>query len=70
VAGAFALVLRITEGVAFLAREVEVTLGPRELRRFCEDPDGYLAVGFGVVLESPEGSLSLLLGAFTGVFRM
>ncbi len=70
-AGAFALVFRITEGVAFLVRvELFATLVPLELRRLWDAPDAYLAVGFGVVLESPEGSFNLLLGAFIGVFTI
>jgi hypothetical protein len=66
VGGAFVRVVLITEGVAFLVRvELAGAAGPLELRRF---PDGYRgAVGFGVVLESPEGSLSLLFGRLTGV---
>jgi hypothetical protein len=65
VAGAFALAFRMSDGVAFLAREELVgTAGPLELRRFDE---GYRAVGLGVVLESPEGSLILLFGGFIGV---
>jgi hypothetical protein len=58
----------MTAGVAFLARAVLLgAAGPLELRRF---PDGYRAVGFGVVLESPEGSFSLLVGGFIGVFSI
>ena len=67
VAGAFALVLRMTAGVAF---RFLVVLGvgidiPLEVRK----PDeGYrCAAGFGVVLESPEGSFNLLLGGLLGV---
>ena len=69
VAGAFVLAFRITEGVAFLVREELVgTGGPLEVRRL---PDGYRgAVGFGVVLESPEGSFNLLIGGFAGVFAI
>ncbi len=67
-AGALLLAFRITEGVAFLAREELVgAVGPLELRRF---PDGYRAAGFGVVLESPVGSFSLLLGGFIGVLTI
>lgn len=67
VAGALALAFRMTEGVAFLAREELVgAVGPLEFRNV-EDDDGYRAVGFGVVLESPEGILILLLGGFIGV---
>lgn len=65
VAGAFALALRISDGVAFLAREELVgAVGPLELRRLDE---GILAIGLGVVLESPEGSFILLFGGFIGV---
>ncbi len=67
VAGALVFAFRITAGVAFRIREELVgaaLAGPLELRRF---PDGYRAAGLGVVLESPEGSLSLLLGGFIGV---
>jgi hypothetical protein len=68
VAGAFALAFRMTEGVAFLPREELVgAIGPLELRRF---DGGYRAVGFGVVLESPEGSLILVFGGLIGVFTM
>jgi hypothetical protein len=69
VAGAFVFAFRITDGVAFLVRVELVGIdGPLELRR---PPDGYRgAVGFGVVLESPEGSFSLLFGGFTGVFAI
>lgn len=67
VAGALALVWRMTAGVAFLAREEEVgAAGPFELRRLLEL---YRAEGFGVVLESPEGSFILLAGGFMGVFN-
>lgn len=61
VGGAFALVFLITEGVAFLVRVAAgVTAGPLELRGL---PEGYLdAAGFGVVLEFPDGSFSLLFG--------
>ena len=70
VAGAFALAFRMTEGVAFLIREELVgTVGPLELRKV-DDDDGYRAVGFGVVLESPEGILILLFGGFIGVFTV
>ena len=69
VAGAFAFVFRITDGVAFLPREELVgTAGPLELRKLT--PDGYRAVGLGVVLESPEGSFILLLGGFIGVLTI
>jgi len=68
VAGALALAFRMTDGVAFLAREELVgAVGPLELRRF---DDGYRDVGLGVVLESPEGSFSLLFGGFIGVFAI
>lgn len=70
VAGAFALAFRITEGVAFLAREELAgavgALEEVEVRKVDEE-DGYRAVGLGVVLESPEGSFILLLGGFIGV---
>jgi len=67
VAGAFALAFRMTEGVAFLAREELVgAVSPLEFRKF-DDDDGYRAVGLGVVLESPEGILILLFGGFIGV---
>jgi hypothetical protein len=51
----------MTDGVAFLVRtEFGGAIDPLELRKL---PDGYRgAVGLGVVLESPEGSLSLLFG--------
>jgi hypothetical protein len=68
VAGAFALAFLMTEGVAFLAREELVgAVGPLEFRKVDDDDDGYLAVGFGVVLESPDGILILLFGGFIGV---
>jgi len=68
VAGAFVLVFPITEGVAFLALvELIGAAGPLELPRF---PDGIRVVGLGVVLESPEGSFSLLLDGFIGVFTI
>ena len=70
VGGAFAFVFRMSDGVAFLPR-VELAgaagPGPLELRRL---PDGRRFVGLGVVLESPEGSLSLLFGGFIGVFAI
>lgn len=57
----------MTAGVAFLAREEEVgAVGPFELRKLLEL---YLAEGFGVVLESPDGSFILLAGGFMGVFK-
>ena len=62
VAGAFDLVLLITAGVAFLLRLVTgvgAMDGPLEARKL---PEGILEVGLGVVLASPEGTLSLLLG--------
>ena len=67
VAGAFVFVFRITDGVAvrFRTELVGAGAGPLELRRF---EDAYRADGFGVVLESPEGSFSLLFGGFAGVF--
>lgn len=67
VGGAFARVFLMTDGVAFLVRvELGGAAGPLEVRKLL---DGYRdAAGFGVVLESPEGSLSLLFGGFTGVF--
>lgn len=70
VAGAFDLVLLITEGVAFLVRdELSGTLTPEplEVRTL---PEVYRAAGFGVVLESPEGSLSLLFGGLRGVLTI
>lgn len=58
----------MTAGVAFLALEEEIgAAGPFELRRLLEL---YLAEGFGVVLESPEGSFILLAGGFIGVFMI
>ena len=65
-AGAFVLVLRITEGVAFRFRTelVGAGVGPLELRRF---EDAYLADGLGVVLESPVGNFNLLFGGLIGV---
>jgi hypothetical protein len=67
VAGAFDLAFLMTDGVAFLVRdELSGAVGPLELRKV---PDGSRdAVGFGVVLESPEGSFNLLFGRFIGVF--
>jgi hypothetical protein len=66
VAGAFALVFRITDGVASRLLVAVVSVGaPLELRRL---PEGILVAGFGVVLESPDGSFSLLFGWFIGVF--
>ena len=41
--------------------------GPFELRKL---PDGILVFGLGVVLESPEGSFSLLFGGFIGVLAI
>lgn len=69
VGGALALVFLMTDGVAFLVRVVEGgTVGPLELRKL---PDAYRgAVGLGVVLESPDGNLSLLFGGFIGVFAI
>jgi hypothetical protein len=66
VGGAFVRTFRMTEGVASLLRAgVGATdPGPNELREF---PDGILVIGFGVVLESPDGSFSLLFDAFIGV---
>lgn len=66
VAAAFVLVLLITAGVAFLLRFVTgvgATEGPRDARKL---PEGILVLGFGVVLESAVGTLSLLRG-FIGV---
>jgi len=60
-------VLRITDGVAVRVR-IELggaVTGPLELRRL---EDAYLAEGFGVVLESPDGSFILLFGRLMGVF--
>jgi hypothetical protein len=58
----------MTDGVAFLVRvDVVATLVPLELRRFC---DVLRVVGFGVVLESPEGSFNLLFGWFIGVLNI
>jgi hypothetical protein len=67
VGGAFVRTFRITEGVASLLRAGvgAADPGPSELRRL---PDGILVTGFGVVLESPVGSFSLLFGGFIGVF--
>lgn len=69
VAGAFVFAFRITAGVAFL-----VLVGTL-LRTGTDDPwedrkliDVLAALGFGVVLESPEGSL-YLLGGLDGVFK-
>ena len=61
VGGALVLVFRMTEGVAFLVRtEFGGAIDPLELLKL---PDAYRGtVGLGVVLESPEGSLSLLFG--------
>ena len=69
VAGAFVLVLRITDGVAvrFRTELVGVGAGPLELRRL---DDAYLAEGLGVVLESPDGSFILLFGWLIGVFTI
>ena len=66
VAGALLRTFRMTEGVASLLRAGvgAADPGPLELRRF---PDGILVAGLGVVLESPDGSLSLLLGWLMGV---
>lgn len=66
VAGAFALVCLITEGVAFLVREVlgGGAAGPFEVRKL---PDGNRVAGFGVVLELPDGSFNLLFDRFEGV---
>lgn len=71
VAGAFVLAFRISDGVAFLLRmELFGIAGPLELRRLAF-PDGCRGtVGLGVVLESPEGSLSLLFGGFEGVLAI
>lgn len=68
VAGAFVFVLRMRDGVAFRLRaELVGTAGPLELRILLED--GYRwAAGLGVVLELPDGSLSLLFGGLRGVF--
>lgn len=67
VAGAFVLAFLMTDGVAFLFRDAVLGAGgPLEARKF---PDGSrLAAGFGVVLESPDGSFNLLFGRFKGVF--
>jgi hypothetical protein len=67
VAGAFVLVFRMTDGVAvrFRVELIGGCAGPLELRRFV---DTYRAEGFGVVLESPEGSCNLVFGGFIGVF--
>lgn len=70
VAGALARVLRITEGVAFLFRTeldngVADVLEPRKLPVAAAYRG---AAGLGVVLESPEGNLSLLFGRLIGVF--
>jgi hypothetical protein len=69
VAGAFDFAFRMSAGVAFRFLVVlgGGTVGPREVRKF---PEGILVLGFGVVLESPEGSLSLLAGGFPGVLAI
>lgn len=57
----------MTAGVAFLFRTElgGATVGPLDVRNV---PEGIRVIGFGVVLESPEGSFSLLAGRFIGVF--
>lgn len=69
VAGAFDRTLRITDGVASLLRAGvgAADPGPLELRKL---PDGILVAGFGVVLESPDGSFNLLFGWFIGVLAI
>jgi hypothetical protein len=68
VAGAFILAPRMTDGVAFLIRELDSAdgpPGPLEPRKFA---DWYADAGLGVVLELPEGSFNLLFDVFIGVF--
>jgi hypothetical protein len=68
VGGALPFVFRMTDGVAFLPREVLAGIddpGPLELRKL---EDWYIRPGLGVVLESAVGSFDLLFGGFIGVF--
>lgn len=68
VGGALPFVFRMTDGVAFLPRDVLAGIddpGPLELRKL---EDWYIRPGLGVVLESAVGSFDLPFGGFIGVF--